>query len=226
LTGLPARRDKRDAADVDRYLGVIERRVATCRTGAQWIAQSLGEMRDRGIMGERLAALTAATVTRQHQNTPVSEWESARLEESGGWRRCYLRVEQYMTADLYTVGEDESLDLVASVMAWKRIRHVPVEDHEHNLVGLVSYRSLLEVFAKQGTRGVTRPTAVAEIMKRDPITVSPEQSIMDAMTLMRDKQIAALPVVKDGRLMGIITERDFMNMAAELLHEQLDCLED
>jgi CBS domain-containing protein/gamma-glutamylcysteine synthetase len=215
-----------DSADVDRYLGVIERRVATSRTGAQWIVQSLGEMRDRGTMGERLAALTAATVTRQHENTPVSEWESARLEESGGWRRSYLKVEQYMTADLYTVSEEESLDLVASVMAWKRIRHVPVEDHEHKLIGLVSYRSLLELFAKQGMRGVTRPTAVAEIMKRDPITISPEVSIMDAMTLMRDEQIAALPVVKDGRLMGIITERDFMNMAAELLHEQIGRLKD
>jgi CBS domain-containing protein len=41
------------------------------------------------------------------------------------------------------------------------------------------------------------------------------------MTTMREKKIAALPVVKDGRLMGIITERDFMNMAAELLSEQI-----
>jgi CBS domain-containing protein len=43
---------------------------------------------------------------------------------------------------------------------------------------------------------------------------------------MRENRVAALPVVKDGRLMGIITERDFMNMAAELLYEQLDRFKD
>jgi CBS domain-containing protein len=178
-------------------------------------------MGGQGTISERLTALTAATVQRQASNQPVSEWEPASIDEAGGWRQMYLKVEQYMTTDLYTVGEDESLDLVASMMAWKRIRHVPVEDNQHELIGLVSYRSLLALFARQGMHGVDRQTAVSQIMKRDPITISPDQSILDAMTTMREKKIAALPVVKDGRLMGIITERDFMNMAAELLCEQI-----
>jgi CBS domain-containing protein len=63
-------------------------------------------------------------------------------------------------------------------------------------------------------------------MKRDPVTISPDQSILEAMTTMREEKIAALPVVKNGQLMGIITERDFMNMAAELLYEQFGRLKD
>lgn len=210
-----------DAADAERYLGVIERRVTSFRTGAQWAVQSLAEMRGRGTLGERLSALVAATVSRQRKNTPVADWELAKLEEAGGWKRDFLKVDQYMTTDLYTVSEDESLDLVASVMAWKRIRHVPVEDHEHCLVGLISYRSLLQLFAREGRRAGEHQLAAGDIMKRDPVTVSPEASILEAIGLMRENRIAALPVVKDQKLMGIITERDFMNMAAELLEEQL-----
>ncbi|HXV75010.1 MAG TPA: CBS domain-containing protein [Candidatus Polarisedimenticolaceae bacterium] len=215
-----------DRDDIERYLGIIERRVASHRTGAEWLIQSLGEMRGQGTIGERLTALTAATVKRQADNRPVSEWETARIDEAGGWRRTYLKVEQYMTTDLFTVGEDESLELVANVMAWKRIRHIPVEDNRHRLIGLVSYRSLLSHFAKQGTRQADRHVAVSRLMKRDPITISPDQSILDAITTMRENKIAALPVVKDGRLLGIITERDFMNMAAELLYEQIGRLTD
>ena len=147
----------------------------------------------------------------------VGERSAAHHETSSRATEAYEGVEP---------SEDESLDLVASLMAWKRIRHVPVEDDDHHLVGLVSYRSLLELLAKHGMRGVDRQTPVSAIMKKEPVTVSPDASILDAIALMGQRRIAALPVVKDGRLMGIITERDFMNMAAELLSEQLDRLKD
>ncbi len=58
-------------------------------------------------------------------------------------------------------------------------------------------------------------------MKRDPFTVSPETSSLEALELMRSQRIGCLPVVKDGRLVGIVTERDFMDIAGELLEEKL-----
>jgi CBS domain-containing protein len=57
-------------------------------------------------------------------------------------------------------------------------------------------------------------------MTRDPITISPEASTLEAIELMRRHRIGCLPVVKDERLVGIVTERDFMNVAAELMAEQ------
>ena len=62
---------------------------------------------------------------------------------------------------------------------------------------------------------------VADVMKREPITISPDDSTLHAIQLMRERRIACLPVVKGERLVGIITERDLMNVAAELLEEQL-----
>jgi CBS domain-containing protein len=209
-----------DGNDIGRYLGIVERRVATHATGAQWIVQSLSGMRGRGPAGEQLNALTAAMVARQKEGRPVSEWKQAQLNESGGWQHNFIRVEQYMTTDLFTVSEEESLDLVACLMEWERIRHVPVEDHRHRLVGLVSYRSLLRRMARGESAGGRRQAAVAEVMTRDPITISPEASTLEAIELMRRHRIGCLPVVKDERLVGIVTERDFMNVAAELMAEQ------
>jgi CBS domain-containing protein len=58
-------------------------------------------------------------------------------------------------------------------------------------------------------------------MKRDLITVAPETTTHAAILLMKERRIGSLPVVKDGRLIGIVTERDFMDIASELLEEKL-----
>jgi CBS-domain-containing membrane protein len=125
-----------------------------------------------------------------------------------------------MSTDLFTVSEDESLDLVASLMEWERIRHVPVEDHNHKLVGLISYRSLLRLMARGMLGEGGKHVSAAEVMKTDPVTVSPEATTLEAIDLMRRHGVGCLPVVKDNRLVGIITERDLMNVASELLKEQ------
>ncbi len=57
-----------------------------------------------------------------------------------------------MSTDLLTVREDEPIDLVANLMDWHRIHHVPVEDNEHRLVGLVSHRPLLRFLAGDEAR--------------------------------------------------------------------------
>jgi CBS domain-containing protein len=209
------------SGDVERYLDVIERRVRTRKTGSEWLVASLSEMKGQGTAGERLNALVAATVARQRSSRPVAEWDRARLNEAGGWKHNFIKIEQFMTTDLFTVTEDEPMDLVASLMEWERIRHVPVEDHQNRLVGLISYRSLLRLLAKGQLGRDGRHTAVSEIMTRNPLTVSPEMSTLDAIELMRRHRVGCLPVVKDGRLVGIVTERDFMDVAAELMEEKL-----
>lgn len=209
-----------DDADAQRYLGVIERRVSTHRTGSQWLVGSLAGMRGQGIPSERLSAVTAAMARRQREGTAVSEWEPAKLEETGGWKHNFLKIEQYMTTDLFTVSPDEPLDLVASLMEWERIRHVPVEDAQHRLVGLVTYRTLIRLLSRGHDGGTQK--SVAEVMIRDPYTISPDASTLTAISVMREKGIGCLPVVKGERLVGVVTERDLMNVAAELLRQQLE----
>jgi CBS domain-containing protein len=210
-----------DKKDRDHYLGVIERRVKTGRNGARWLLYSLAAMKDHGTPGERLNALTLATIARQKSGRPVSEWEPARLEEGGGWANNYLKVEQYMTTDLFTVHPDEPVDLVAKLMEWQKIRQVPVEGADHKLVGIVSYRALLRILSDPELAGRVHTISVADVMKRDPVTVVPTMSTLRAIEIMREFGVGSLPVVSDGRLVGIVTEHDFMDIAGQLLEQKL-----
>ena len=207
--------------DRDRYLGVLQKRVSSGRTGSRWMVQSLAAMRDHGTPAERLNALTAAIVARQTENRPVHDWDLAHLKEAGGWRHNYLRIEQYMSTDLYTVHADDPVELAANLMEWHRIRHVPVEDHEHRLIGLVTSRAILRLLSNGSLEREGEPISVAEVMKKDPITVAPSLSTTRAIELMRRYGIGCLPVTHEDRLVGIVTENDFMEIAGQLLEEKL-----
>jgi len=210
-----------DAQDVDRYLGVMEERVKSRQTGARWILQSVAAMKGQGTRAERLATITAGIAQGQRSGMPAHTWPPATLQGGVDWRQNYVRVGQYMTTDLLTVRADDPLDLVASIMDWERIRHVPVEDEQRRLVGIVSYRKLMRLMADRPPAPDDDPIAVRTIMQPDPVTVSPDTHTLDAIDLMKEKNVSALPVVKDGLLVGIVTERDFMRIAAQLLERSL-----
>jgi CBS domain-containing protein len=135
-------------------------------------------------------------------------------------KQSYQCVAEFMTKDLFTVHEDEALDLVASLMDWKQIRHIPVEDKQGRLVGLITCFEVLRHLARVASEGATAPVAVSSIMVRDPLTIVPETLTLDAIALMRREKVDCLPVVNQGRLVGIVTERDFINVAARLLVQE------
>ncbi|HKK27300.1 MAG TPA: glutamate-cysteine ligase family protein [Gemmatimonadota bacterium] len=215
-----------DADDIDRYLGVIERRASRKRTGASWLLESLAAMGEEARPEERLRALTGGTAARQRDDDrPVSEWELATLDEGGGWTAGYRRLEDFMTTDLLTVNEHEALELVANLMVWHKLRYVPVEDDEHRLVGLVTDRTLLRYLTGDEYRKSDGPVPVETVMTTDLVTASPETPTLEAVALMREQGVACLPVVQEGHLVGLVTERDFMAVAAQLLERRLEVSE-
>lgn len=210
-----------DERDIDRYLGIIDARVRSGQTGAQWQLDSLAQMSSDGTRGERLSALVAGMIRRQKEGNPAHEWSLATLDEGYSPNRMQNSfVEDYMSTDLFTVHEQETAEFVAYLMDWQHIRHVLVEDERHRLVGLVSHRSLLRHLAE---RDAVPPggVPVGEVMVSDPVSVPPDMPTAEAIQLMRSKRISALPVVRDSQLVGIITERDFIDVAGQLLEGQL-----
>ncbi|HKP85245.1 MAG TPA: CBS domain-containing protein, partial [Blastocatellia bacterium] len=208
-------------SDADRYLDVIEDRVKSGQTGSQWLLTSLSKMRKDGTKDEALTSLVAATVRNQRGGLPVHEWPLAQMDDNEMSKLSYLRVEEFMTTDLFTVHEDEPLDLVANLMDWKRVRHIPVEDEKGKLVGLISCFEVLGQLQRSLSEGAGEPIAVSSVMIRDPLTVTPETATLDAIALLRRAHVDCLPVVKEDRLVGIVTERDFINVAARLLEQKL-----
>jgi CBS domain-containing protein len=206
------------AEECDRYLGLMDARVHSGRNGAAWMLeayQALGDIRSPTV---RSQVLTRAIMARQWIGVPVHEWTLPSMSEEGRWQERFQRVSQVMSTDIFTIGPDDLVDVAAAVMHWKRIRHVPVEDANGHLVGLVSYRALVRLVG-EGRGG--QPVPVREIMHPDPVTVSPAESCRDAVRLMHDRKLSCLPVVHDGRLVGIVSERDFLQVALELFDGML-----
>ena len=211
-----------DPADVDRYLGILHDRVESGQTGAQWMLDSFSSIGpERRTLDERMRILTRATIDRQQTTRPVHTWDLARCDEAGDWRPSYRTVGQFMATDLFTLRPGDIVDLAANVMDWERIRHIPVESDDGRLVGLLSDRVLLRLLAGgYGKRG-GKPVLIQDVMKADPVTVQPGTTTLEAIQVMRENKVGCLPVVDKGRLVGLITERDLIDVAAELLESHL-----
>ena len=125
------------------------RRVSPKKFGTATRLDSMQAMEGHGNQDQRLRSLTLATIANQRRSVPVHEWRPATLE-SDDWRDSYLRVGQYMTTDLFTVHPEDVVDLAASLMDWRHIRHVPVVDDDGELLWVaVALQSTQNSFMKQ-----------------------------------------------------------------------------
>jgi len=210
-----------DQKDIDRYLGIIRDRVTTRRTGSRWALESLNNMHGRGTNDQRLRCLVSSMVSQQSAGHPISDWKLADFCEQQNWRDSYLKVSQFMATDLFTVRPDDIVDFAATLMDWRHVRHVPVEGDDGELVGLVSHRALLRLVAT-GRVGGDHKVTVDEIMDRRPVTVNSDATTVEAIRVMREAQVACLPVVDDGKLLGLITEHDLLVVSSHLLESYLD----
>ena len=209
-----------DSEDIDKYLSIIEDRAKCRQTGSRWIMNSLAAMPDTMPKDVRNRRLAAAMLNCQKEGTPVHRWPIIEESDSDDWEQGYRTVGQFMSTDLFTVQPDDLIDLAASVMDWRHIRHVPVEDKKGHLVGLVTHRSLLRLMSN-GTRKTANPITVREIMVANPVTVSPSASSLEAIEIMRTDRVGCLPVVEGDHLVGIVTSYDFLEASARLFRQHL-----
>ncbi len=205
--------------DIKKYLGVIDRRVAKGQTGAEWTLRSFSLMKNTVSLDETLSAITKAQIKHQDEGKPVHDWPLAKSSGKSNVTKLCCKVEQIMTTDLFTINQEDTVDLVLSVMSWRHIRHLPVEDHKNRLVGIVTYRSLVSLIQQQRKAKSEDLSLlpVSKIMQKNVATVSPSTHTLEAIALMREKGVSCLPVVSEDRLVGIVTEYDFMKLAAQFI---------
>jgi CBS domain-containing protein len=209
-----------DGNDIERFIGAIEERVRRERSGSQWVLDSLAHMDKAAKLNVRFRTLTAAMKKNQEANEPLYKWDLAAIEDKTDWIDNYRTVEQFMSRDLFTVRPDDVIDLAANLMNWRHVRHVPVEDDAGQLVGIISHRDLLKLFAERRSRGDSE-VIVSEVMHSDLVTVTPETRTLDALYLMREKNIGCLPVCRNGKLAGLVTAHDFLTVSTRLFEERL-----
>ncbi len=214
--GLKHRKVK--TADINKYMDIIEARAREHKTGARWALRTFTALKKEFTNDEAVTALTAAMLKNQKENKPVHTWEEGTIADLVNWQPSKIKVEEFMSTDLFTVQKEDLIEIVAEIMDWRRIRYMPVENPKGELVGLVSSRLLLRHFARRHQiNEEVAATMVKDIMIEKPITVSPETSIMEAMEKMRTQKIGCLPVVQGKELVGIITEMDFLRITNRLM---------
>lgn len=206
--------------DVERYLGIVERRARSLHTGSSWQLRSLAGMKGRGTPGSRATALVAGMVARQKSDVVVADWDLATLSEKDAASTDFQKVSQLMVSDIYSVSPDDPVELVSELMAWERVRYVPVEDDKGRLVGLVSTRGVMRHLTDVARGAVERGSAVSAIMKTELVTVSPDTSTVAAIALMKKHRVGALPVVVDGHTVAMLTENEFVDAATKVLEKQ------
>jgi CBS domain-containing protein len=123
-------------------------------------------------------------------------------------------VSDLMSTALMTVRPRDLVERAELDMRLAEIRHFPVVDERGHLVGVVSDRDLLRAFGQVDAKRVK----IADVMTTDVITVADSTPAVDAAEIMLEKKIDCLPVVgDDGRLLGLISASDFLDLSRRLL---------
>lgn len=135
-----------------------------------------------------------------------------------------LTINDVMTTDVFALDVSQSLAMVRYLMRLKHVRHIPIVDDENRFVGLLTHRdllahtvSLLADIDEEEQDELDRYIPVAEVMKKDVVTVSPDLDLRAAIPIILENKYGCLPVVADGVLVGIVTEADFLQLTMDLL---------
>jgi len=139
---------------------------------------------------------------------------------------------QIMTRDVISVTPETSIEELASVLSKNRISGAPVVDEEGALVGIVTEKDLIRQNARLHIPTVIRifdasimlgkpgrmldemkrmaATRVEDILSREVVTISPEDTIQEIATIMSEKNVHLLPVLDEGKIVGIVGKVDMV----------------
>jgi CBS domain-containing membrane protein len=130
-------------------------------------------------------------------------------------------VRDLMTHDVITLERNEKLLVADDVMRLGRIRHLPIVDSDGTLAGIVSQRDLFHSglmkalgYGSHAQRSALDLLVVKEAMKTEVVTTTPETPLVDAAKLMFERKIGCLVVLEAAKVVGSLTEGDFVKLAA------------
>ena len=134
-----------------------------------------------------------------------------------------MYVKSRMTSNPYTIAFDAPVTEVIELMREKNLKRVPVV-HGDKVVGMITQGDIQKVSPTKATtlsifeiNYLLSKTKVSDAMTKEVITISPDALLEEAAVLMRDNKISTLAVVKDNKLVGIITESDIFDAFIDLL---------
>ena len=138
-----------------------------------------------------------------------------------------LQIKDIMSTDVFVLRVTDTLELARSLMKIKHIRHVPIVDINDQFVGLLTHRDLLSLtisllagIDEKEQEDLDRHIPIIKVMKTDIVTASPELDLISTISILLENKYGCLPVVDDKKLVGIVTEADFLKLTYDLLRNE------
>ena len=124
-----------------------------------------------------------------------------------------------MATDVTTLDMNDKLSIADDVMRLGRIRHMPVLDSDGAVVGVVTQRDLFRGalarnlgYGEHAQQKILDMLFVKDVMTNDPATIGPDELLSEAAQILYERKIGCLLVVEDEKLIGILTEGDFVRL--------------
>jgi CBS domain-containing membrane protein len=137
-----------------------------------------------------------------------------------------LKIKDIMTSDVFVLYANDTLELARSLMHIRHVRHVPIVDADGHFVGLLTHRDLLALTVslladidQKEQNELDRHIPIMEVMKTDVVNASPESDVRTAIAVLLENKYGCLPVVSGKKLVGIVTEADFLKLTYDLLKD-------
>lgn len=190
--------------DIDYYLGIIKKRMES-NNGSEWIIKQYRQLLKTKKPFEALQILTSCIFNNQQQDNPVCNWK---IEEkpADAITPKHITVRHKMSQHTFTVDENDSVELVFNIMAWKNIHHVPVINNSKKLIGLLTWRDIER--HKNDTKILKSSVKSIMIQRKDIITITQNKPLEKAKEIMKTHKIHGIPVIEKSNLIGIITQKD------------------
>ena len=109
---------------------------------------------------------------------------------------------------VFTASPSDSVTAVAALLHARRVGAMVVLDENHDVAGIVSERDIVRIVAERGAEGLSQP--ISTCMTRDVEFADPTETVDDLLGRMTDRRIRHLPVVRNGRLVGIVSIGDLV----------------
>jgi CBS domain-containing membrane protein len=137
-------------------------------------------------------------------------------------KRTEKKVGEVMVRNVYSLTPEDNLRTAKELMWEHNIRHLPIVDQDEDLVGLISHRDLVGLsldtqsdLPLSAQQDLLEHTLIGDVMTEEVATVESGEPLRDAAAAMLEQKFGCLPVVSGSRLVGILTESDFVRLAAE-----------
>ncbi|WP_435674403.1 CBS domain-containing protein [Polaribacter sp.] len=193
-----------DEAEIDYYLGIIQKRIDTSTTGSKWLIRNKRILRNDVSNYEANVILTEHIYKNQISNKTVSDWDSIDFYDSKSDNK-YDKVYKIMSTSLFVVHENDLVALAQKIMSWKQINHIPVVNKHNKIVGIIEKNDFKELdFSSKKVKNMVAKS----IMNTNFDSAHPEASYKKAKELILNTKNTCVVVISEDKLVGLFTKSD------------------